>query len=123
MQLLLCVVSSGTTYRYWKKALLRLSAIIQEEVCILKIDQLSTVTCLFNKIVLTGMYCGLDCSYRSQISNMCEIQPICSHIGCNVQCTRLFSCELMTFLMDHEHDVFDKSDKMPLILFSRVRNG
>ena len=77
----------------------------------------------FNKTVLTGMYCGLDCSYRSQISNICEIRPRCIHIGCHVKCRRLFSCELMTFLMDHEHDVFDKSDKMPLILFSRVRNG
>ena len=53
---------------------------------------------------------------RSLISNMCEIQPTCSHIGCNVQCMRLFSCELMTFLMDHDHDVFDKND-MLLILF------
>ena len=35
---------------------------------------------------------------------------------------RLFCCELMTFLMDHDHDVFDKND-MLLILFSRVRNG
>ena len=66
--------------------------------------------------------CGLDCTYRSQIRNICELQPVCIHIGCHVQCMRLFCCELMTFLMDHDHDVFDKND-MLLILFSRVRNG
>ena len=48
------------------------------------------------------------------------MQPICTHIGCHVQCMRLFSCELMAFWMDHDHDVFDKTD-MLLILFFRVR--
>ena len=41
---------------------------------------------------------------------------ICILIGCHVQCMRLFSCELVTFLMDHEYEVFDKND-MLLILF------
>ena len=55
--------------------------------------------------------CDLDCSYRSQMSNICIL------IGCHVQCMRLFSCELVTFLMDHEYEVFDKND-MLFILFS-----
>ena len=34
---------------------------------------------------------------------------ICMRIGCHVQCVRY---ERMTFLMDHEYEVFDKNDML-----------